>query len=230
MNILISGSSRGIGRYLAEHFASQGHAVFGCSRGSATWEHERYVHFSVDICDEGAVRAMLAAIRKRSGGLGALVNNAAVNPAIAPAMLTSLASVRATFETNVFATMLLSREAAKLMAPARFGRIVNMSSMAARHHVAGESSYTASKAAVEAFTRVFAKEVNAFGITVNAVAPSAVPTDLSRAIDPAALRDVLRRNAIPEPGSMEDVSNVVDWLLRAESSAVTGQVLYLGGV
>jgi 3-oxoacyl-[acyl-carrier protein] reductase len=227
---LISGTSRGIGKHLAEHYASKGHRVFGCSRTPVTWQHDRYTHFILNVSDESAVKAMFAKIRKDSGRLDVLINNAAINPAIAPAMLTPAATVMKTLEANFLGTFLLSREAAKIMAQNRFGRIINMSSMAAYHHVAGEAAYTASKAAVTAFSRVFAKEIHGHGITCNVLAPAAIPTELSAAVNAKALLDVLNRNAITEMGDLADVSNATDWLIRLESHAVTGQVIYLGGV
>lgn len=227
---LISGTSRGIGKHLAEYYASKGYRVYGCSRSPIAWQHDRYTHFSLDVSDEGAVKAMFAGIRKESGRLDVLINNAAINPAVAPAMLTPVATLRMTLETNFIGTFLLSREAAKLMTKNRFGRIINMSSMAAYHHVAGETAYTASKAAVVAFSRVFAKEVYGHGITCNVLAPAAIPTELSAGVNAGALCEVLGRNAIPEMGDVTDVSNATDWLIRPESHAITGQVIYLGGV
>jgi 3-oxoacyl-[acyl-carrier protein] reductase len=227
---LISGTSRGIGKYLAGHYASRGQRVYGCSRSSIDWQHECYSHVVLDVSDEDAVKAMFARIRKESGRLDVLINNAAINPSIAPAMLTSAASVMKTLEANFLGTFLLCRDAAKIMTQNKFGRIINMSSMAAFHHVAGEAAYTASKAAVTAFSRVFAKEIHGHGITCNVLAPAAIPTALSAAVDTNALLDVLKRNAIPEMGSVTDVSNATDWLIRPESHAVTGQVIYLGGV
>jgi 3-oxoacyl-[acyl-carrier protein] reductase len=228
-SILISGTSRGIGRYLAEYYVSRGSRVYGCSRGQATWELDGYRHFTADVSDERAVKTMFAEIRK-AGGLDVLINNAAVNPAIAPAMLLSTAGLMKTIETNIVGTFLLAREAAKLMAQRRFGRIINMSSMAVRHNVGGEAAYTLSKAAVTAFSQVFAKEIYGHGITCNVVAPAAIPTELSAAVDAGALQLILARNAIPAMGEMSDVSNTIDWLIRRESHAVTGQVIYLGGV
>jgi 3-oxoacyl-[acyl-carrier protein] reductase len=227
---LISGTSRGIGKHLAEHYASKGHRVYGCSRSPIDWQHDRYTHFVLDVSDEDAVKTLLTKIRKDSGRLDVLINNAAINPAIAPAMLTPAVTVMKTLETNFLGTFLLSREAAKIMVQNRFGRIINMSSMAAYHHVAGEAAYTASKAAVTAFSRVFAKEVAGHGITCNILAPAAIPTELSAAVNAKALQQVLSRNAIPEMGDLADVSNAIDWLIRPESHAVTGQVIYLGGV
>jgi 3-oxoacyl-[acyl-carrier protein] reductase len=229
-SFLVSGTSRGIGRHLAEHYAAQGHRVYGCSRSAMGRELEGYTHFVLDVSDESAVKAMFSRIRKDSGRLDVLINNAAINPSIAPAMLTSVESAMRTLRTNFLGTFLLCREAAKIMAQNRYGRIINMSSMAAYHHVAGEATYTASKAAVTAFSRVFAKEIYGHGITCNVLAPAAVPTELSAAVDPAALRSVLARNAIPGMGDVTDVTNATDWLIRPESHAVTGQVIYLGGV
>jgi 3-oxoacyl-[acyl-carrier protein] reductase len=227
---LISGTSRGIGKHLAEHYASKGQRVYGCSRSPIDWQLEGYIHFALNVSDESAVKAMFAEIRKDGGRLDVLINNAAINPSIAPAMLTPAATMMKALEVNFLGTFLLSREAAKMMAQNKFGRIINMSSMAAYHHVAGEAAYTASKAAVVAFSRVFAKEVYGHGITCNVLAPAAIPTELSAAVNATALQGVLERNAIPTMGDVTDVSNAADWLIRPESHAVTGQVIYLGGV
>jgi 3-oxoacyl-[acyl-carrier protein] reductase len=102
--------------------------------------------------------------------------------------------------------------------------------MASKHEVPGESLYTSSKSAINAYTRVLAKEVAKMGITVNVVAPSAIETELSNQINREALNEVLSRNAINELGNFSDVSNIIDTLIKPESSAITGQIIYLGGV
>ncbi len=228
--MLISGTSRGIGKYLAQYYLSRGFKVIGCSRSPSNIENSGYLHFILNVADEPQVQKMLSAIRKTYGRLDYLLNNAAINPKISPVMLTSLVGMQKTFETNFFGTYLLSRESVKLMIPKKFGRIVNFGSMAAYHHVPGESAYTASKAAVLSWTRVFAKEVYSYGITCNVVSPAAIATDLSAQVDPAALKEVLKRNAIPEMGKFEDVSHLVNYLIDDQSHAMTGQTLYLGGV
>ena len=96
--------------------------------------------------------------------------------------------------------------------------------------VAGETVYTATKAAINSYTKVLAKEIYKSGITVNAIAPSAIETDLSAQINKDTLMEVLAKNAIPQYGKMSDVSNLTDFLIREESSAITGQIIYLGGV
>ena len=228
--ILISGASRGLGRHLAEHFCLQGAQVIGCSRGEGSLAHAGYRHFQVDVSQEDQVRRLFSGIRKSYGRLDVLVNNAAVNPAISLFMAVPTATIVKSFETNLLGPMLMSRGAIRLMMPARFGRLINIGSMAAKLEVAGETVYTAMKAALVAYTRVLAKEVYPAGITCNVVAPSALPTELSAQIDSAALAEVLKRNAIPAVGEFGDVTNIIDCLIRPESQAITGQAIYLGGV
>ena len=227
--MLITGARSGIGRYLAEYYVVKPFRVIGVSRGESDLRAENYRHVRLDLRDERTVKQMFSTIRAAYGRLDILVNNAAVKPSIGPVLLTPVGSVTDAFETNFLGTFLLSREAAKLMSRNSFGRIINFSSMAVRHEVAGEAVYTATKAAVTAFSRVFAKEIYKLGITCNVLAPAAIDSALSRAVDQCALRDVLQRNAIPDYGSLSDISNSIDWLIRPESQAITGQVIFLGG-
>jgi 3-oxoacyl-[acyl-carrier protein] reductase len=229
--LLVTGSSRGIGRYLAEYYAARDMDVIGCSRSPAEpIASPNYKHLTVDITAETEVVRLFGDIRAQFGRLDIVLNNAAINPALALSLLTSSEAASRTMTTNVLGTFMVSREAAKLMMRRNWGRIVNFTSMAVRHEVPGEAIYTASKAAVQAMTRVMAKELFRYGITCNAVAPSAIETDMMKAVPRDALNAVLARNAIPDMGRPEDVSNAIDWLIRPESQSITGQVIYLGGV
>jgi len=228
--ILITGTRKGIGRYLAEYYLKEDHQVIGFSRDECDLKSPCYTHFQLDVGDEHQVKQAFQEIRKKFGRLDVLVNNAAINPTISPFLLVPHDSLKNTFNTNVFGTMNTCREAIKLMMKNGFGRIINMSSMAVRLEVYGETSYTSSKAAVTSFTRILAKEVYGNGITCNVVAPAAIPTELAAAVDQVALKKVLERNAVPDFGKMEDVSNTIDWLIKKESNGITGQVIYLGGV
>jgi 3-oxoacyl-[acyl-carrier protein] reductase len=229
-SILITGARKGIGKYLVEYYSDKGFNVFGCSREPINYSLPNYSHYICDITEEKQVKEMLRDIKKNNGHIDILINNAGVNLTLQPTMLVSYQNALKTVEINLLGTFLMCREVARLMMKNSFGRIINFSSMAVKHEVEGEAIYTASKAAIISFTRVLAKEVYPLGITCNVVSPSAIDTDLMNGIKEDALNNVLLRNAVKSKGKMEDVSNTVDWLIKPESDAITGQVVYLGGV
>jgi len=227
--VLITGTSRGIGLGLAEHYLAQGDVVCGCSRAPASLAHPRYSHRALDVADEGAAVAMVRAVVREHGRIDALLNNAGI-AAMNHALLTPAATARAIFATNFLGTFLFCREAAKAMVRQRSGRIVNFTTVATPLRLEGESLYAASKAAVESFTQVLARELGPAGVTVNAVGPTPVPTDLVKNVSVEKMDALLARQAIRRFGSIEDVINVVDFFLSPRSAFVTGQVIYLGGV
>ena len=229
-SILITGTRVGIGKYLVEYYSDKGFNVFGCSREPINYSLPNYSHYICDITEEKQVKEMLRDIKKNNGYIDILINNAGVNLTLQSTMLVSYKNALKTIEINLLGTFLMSREVARLMIKNSFGRIINFSSMAVELEVEGEAIYTASKSAIISFSRVFAKEVYPFGITCNVVSPSAIETDLMMGIDENALKNVLSRNAIKTKGKMEDVSNTIDWLIKPESDAITGQIIYLGGV
>jgi len=227
--ILITGTSRGIGLGMAKHFLAQGDIVCGCSRGAVTLKHPRYAHFELDVSDENAVVTMVRAVVRKHGQIDALLNNAGI-AAMNHALLTPAATANAIFATNFHGTFLFCREVAKAMIRRKSGRIVNFATVATPLRLEGESLYAASKAAVESFTQILARELGATGVTVNAVGPTPVPTDLVKNVPQAKMEALLARQAIRRFGTIEDVINVVDFFLSPQSGFITGQVIYLGGV
>lgn len=227
--MVITGTRKGIGKYLAKYYVEKGFVVIGCSRGDIDFELDNYQHFSLDVCDELSVKKMFTKIRKKYGRLDVLINNAGVNYALSPVLLVPYESALKTIKINLLGTFLMSREAVKIMMKKSFGRIINLGSMAVKHEVKGEAIYTASKAAIVSLTRVMAKEVYSYGITCNVISPSAIDTDLMKNVNKAALDEVLSRNAIPNVGKLEDVSYTIDWLIKSKSNRITGQSIYLGG-
>jgi 3-oxoacyl-[acyl-carrier protein] reductase len=189
----------------------------------------RYRHFELDICDETAVQQMFSEIRKNYQGLDVLINNAGI-ASMNHALATPTATAARIMDTNVVATFLLCREAAKIMMRGKYGRIVNFATVATPLKLEGEAIYAASKAAVISLTQILAREFAPLGITVNAIGPTPVRTDLIAAVPQDKLESLLRRQAIPRFGECTDISNVVDFFISPESGFITGQTIFLGGV
>lgn len=226
---LITGARKGIGRFLAEHYVRKGFIVEGCSRSQPDWFLEEYTHHCVDVTDEQQVKNLLSSISNRHGRLDILINNAGI-ASMNHVLLTPASMVDKIMATNFRGTFLLCREAAKLMSKRRFGRIVNLGSVAVPLRLEGEAVYAASKSAVVTLTQILAFELAEFGITCNTIQPTPIETDLIRNVPKEKIDRILNRLAIKRLGTFEDVANVVDFFIKPESSYITGQVITLGGV
>ena len=227
--MVITGTRKGIGRYLAHYYTAKGFQVMGCSRKDVDFQLENYRHFCLDITDESRVKEMFSEIRKTYQRLDILINNAGI-AAMNHVLLTPMETVQKVLGTNVIGTFLFCREAAKLMKKDLYGRIVNFTTVAVPLKLAGEAIYAASKAAVISLTQVMARELADFNITVNAVGPTPIGTDLIRSVPEEKIQALIRQQAIRRIGEMEDVANVIDFFINPKSDFITGQVLFLGGV
>lgn len=227
--IIITGTSKGIGRYLVDHYLALGYRVAGCSRSSFDAPPEGYQHYQVDVADEKAVVSMVRDVVKSFGRLDILINNAGI-ASMNHAILTPIDTVRKIFATNVFGSFLFAREAAKAMMRRRYGRIINFATVATPLMLEGEAAYAASKAAVQSYTEILAREFAPFNITVNAVGPTPVKTDLIRSVPEEKIQALLNMQAIKRLGDFRDISNVTDFYISKKSDFITGQVLFLGGV
>lgn len=236
---IITGSRKGIGKSLSEYYLKQGHIVCGCSRSAQSISHPNYRHFELDVGDEKAVINMVRTIKKEFGKIDILLNNAGI-ASMNHILLTPFKTMQNIFSTNFFGSFLFIRECAKVMS-ADFSklkkqgqtphfRIVNFTTIASALRLEGEAIYAASKMAIINLTEVASKELASFGITLNAIGPTPIPTDLIKNIPKEKLDALLSLQTIKRFGSFEDVLNVVEFFIDEKSDFITGQTLFLGGV
>lgn len=227
--IIITGTRKGIGRYLAEQYLQEGDIVYGCSRRICDIEHPNYHHTRLDVSDEAEVVSFVRNVYKNHKHIDVLINNAGC-ASMNHFLLTPYDTAKKVFNTNFFGTFLMCREVAKYMVKNKSGRIVNYSTVAVALNLHGELVYSASKAAIEQLTRVLADEIGESGITVNAVGPTPIDTDLIKNVPENKLQDLLSHQCIKRFGQFGDVKNVIDFFLKPESNFITAQTIYLGGV
>jgi 3-oxoacyl-[acyl-carrier protein] reductase len=227
--MLITGTRKGIGKHLAETYSRRGYMVEGCSRGDAPFEGEAYNHTSLDITDEKAVKAWISGIARRHGRIDCVLNNAAI-ASMNHVLLTPAATANRMLDVNVTGTMLVCRDAAKVMMRHRFGRIVNFTTIVDPIGLAGEAIYAASKAAVVTFTRILAFELGGWGITCNSFGATPIMTDMIRGVPQDKIDAVVNGLAIKRLGTPQDCVNVCDFFISPLSDNITAQVVYLGGV
>lgn len=226
--MVVTGTSKGIGYGIAQHFLEQGFLVAGCSRGPATIEHEGYSHSQIDVADEQQVRGWVRAIKKRWQRIDLLVCNAGHAPANLLMTMTSGAVLTDLLQVNVAGTFYVCREVSKAMLLQRFGAIVTVSSMAVGLHEEGTSAYSASKSAIVEMTKIMAKELAPAGITCNVVAPSILRTDAVAELGEAIIERAVGRLTVKRMVSVEEVCNVVSFFASPQSGCITGQVIHMG--
>ena len=227
--IVVTGTSKGIGLELAKYYLQKGDMVVGCARSQNNIKDENYRHFVLDVSDERAVVDMIREIKTEFNKIDILINNAGI-ASMNHFLTTSFESVKKVFSTNFFGTFLFSREVGKIMMRQKFGRIVNYTTVASALRLEGEAIYAASKSAIENLTQTLSKELAPFNITVNAIGPTPVKTDLIKAVPQDKIDALLEKQAIKRLGNFEDIKNVIDFYIDEKSEFITGQILYLGGV
>jgi 3-oxoacyl-[acyl-carrier protein] reductase len=226
--VLITGTSRGLGRYLAEYYLEKEFSVIGCSRSVSAQYRGNYRHFQVDVTDFESVVEMFDAIRREYGQLDALVNNAATSTATIVPLLRG-SDIEDTFSVNALAPMFLSKEAVKLMM-GKGGRIIFISSVHAVYSTAGTSTYASSKAAIEQFSRVLAREVSRYQVTSNVLSLSLVNgVGMADQLSETQQRDLVERTIVGRSIEKTDVTNALNFLLSNGSCRITGITLPVGG-
>ena len=224
----VTGTSKGLGRGIAEYFSVHGYRVAGCSRSLFSLESEAYFHTIVDVGDEKQVRDWVRSVKRTYGRLDVLVCNAGLAPAALLLTMTPAEVLEPVMRTNVNGTFYVCREAAKLMMLQRSGRIITVSSMAVGLHEEGTSAYAASKSAVVELTKILAKELALFGITCNVLAPSMYLTGAVEALGESVVAHALDKLTIKRVLTLDEICNVISFFAATESSCITGQVLHMG--
>ncbi len=215
---------------MAEHFANHGYGVVGCSRGAATWEHERYEHHAVDVGDEAQVQLWLRAVKRAHGRLDVVVCNAGIVGGAVPFALTPGSLLESLIGTQIRGTFFVCREAAKLMIPRKRGRIIAVSSPSVDLHLEGTSAYSSTKAAVVELTKIMAKELAPHGITCNVLAPGLVMTEPALALGEAWAQKLLARFVVPRVVTVEELCSVIAFYAAETSAPITGQIIRMGVV
>ncbi len=226
---LVTGSRRGVGRLIAEHLLDQGATVVGFARGPAAIDHPAHRHYQVDVADASAVQVAFGAVRREVGSVEIVVNNAAVLTS-QYAMILPPAAAQEMLNINLFAPFMISREAAKMMRRRRWGRIINIGSMAASLEPIGDSIYAATKAGIVTLANVLAKELGPLGVTCNTLAITAIDSDMLAQLPRDKVEAIIEKLPVPRFATPDDICNVIDFLVSERSSYITAQTIWLGGV
>jgi 3-oxoacyl-[acyl-carrier protein] reductase len=234
-NVLVTGASRGLGLGMAKTLAAAGYCVIAVARKknsdltAALNEAKRAKHGALHFVpfDLGAIDKIpefVRGLRQEFGPFYGLVNNAAVGfDGVLATMHNS--QLEELVRINTLSPMVLTKYVVRSMMSERAGRIVNVASIIAFTGYSGLSAYAATKASMLGFTRSLAREVGRLGITVNAVAPGFVETDMTHGMDEAQRVRVTRRSALRRLATIEDIAGSVEYLLGDKARNVTGTVL-----
>ena len=232
----MTGASRGIGRAIAARLAAQGATVVAAARGDHAGQAvaemaaagHRAEAVSVDVTDAAALEQLPGDIVARHGRLDIIVSNAGITRDQL-LMRMKRDDWDAVLATNLTATFTLTQAAMRPMLKQRGGRIIIVSSVVGQMGNAGQTNYAASKAGLIGFAKALAREVGSRGITVNVIAPGAIDTDMTRALNDKAQNDLAAQIPLARLGTVDDVAAAACYLASDEAAYITGQVLAVNG-
>lgn len=226
---LVTGSRRGVGKIITDHFLREDATVFGFAKGESTIDHASYHHMQVDVADPAAITAAFASLRRAVTSIDILVNNAAVLTS-QYALIMPPGAAQAMVNVNLLAPFLISREAAKMMRKTKWGRIINIGSMAASLEPIGDSMYAATKAGLSTLANVMAKEFGPFNVTCNTLAISAIDSDMLSQLPRDKIEAIIAGLPVPRFAQANDILNVIDFFASERSAYITAQTIFLAGV
>ncbi|MGN0367414.1 MAG: 3-oxoacyl-[acyl-carrier-protein] reductase [Wujia sp.] len=235
---VVTGGSRGIGRAICVALAKAGANVVTCYANSDAMAKETIalceaegvtgLALKVDVANNDDVLAMLTTAKEQFGSIDILVNNAGITK---DNLLLKMheEDFEAVIDTNLKGAFLCLKHASKIMLKQRSGHIINISSVVGVRGNAGQVNYSASKAGLIGMTKSAAKELGSRGITVNAVAPGFIETDMTAKLPEAVVEENLKQIPLKSLGQAEDVANLVAFLASDDARYITGQVICVDG-
>lgn len=234
---LVTGATRGIGQAIARELGRQGHTVIGTATsedGARRIEDDLAAHsitgagMVLNVTDSGAIDQVLAKITERFGAPLILVNNAGITR---DNLLMRMKDDEwdQVLDTNLTSVYRVSKACLKAMTRARFGRIVNISSVVATLGNAGQSNYAAAKAGMEGFTRSLARELASRNVTVNAVAPGFIATDMTSDLPEKHKESLLSQIPLSRLGQPEEIAAAAGFLVSDVAGYITGETLHVNG-
>jgi 3-oxoacyl-[acyl-carrier protein] reductase len=234
-NVIVTGASRGLGLAIATALAASGHRVLAVARSES--EELRAVMAAAaqsgsgevlfhpfDLLQTAAIAEFVNHLRQQTGPLFGLVNNAGIGTAGVLALMRE-EQIESLIQLNTLAPIVLTKYVVRSMMSERAGRIVNVSSIVGATGYHALSVYAATKASLLGFTRSLAREVGQLGITVNAVAPGFVSTEMTRELGDKQREQIIRRSALRRLPAAEDVAAAVDFLFSERAKNITGTTL-----
>jgi len=235
--VIVTGASRGIGQAIARAFARAGERVVGTATsagGAAAIAADLetigpgHLGLALDVADPASLDAFNSALQTAGLQPGVLVNNAGITR---DNLLMRMKDDewQSVLDTNLTGLFRVVRPALRAMMKARWGRIINLSSVVARMGNAGQTNYVASKAGIEGFTRSLAQELASRNITVNAVAPGFIGTDMTAALNETQTAQMLERIPLARMGDADEVAHAVSFLASAGAGYVTGATIPVNG-
>ncbi|MEM6898881.1 MAG: SDR family oxidoreductase [Pseudomonadota bacterium] len=225
--LVVSGASRGLGAFIADRATEQGFNVVGLARTERL--DGSFPIIGCDVGDAAAVSSAARQIRKMGAKPLYGVINAAGIASMNLAISTPDETIQRILNTNLVGTINMAKSFAKPLIKSGGGRIINFSTIAVTIALAGESVYASSKAAVETFSRCFAREVAPHGITVNCIAPGPIDTDLIAKVPSDKIQEIVDQQIFQTKAHPDDVWNITQLLLDPKANMISGEIINVGG-
>ena len=233
-NVLITGATGGIGNALVKKFYDAGYNI--CASGTnseklnalSKYYPDRLTFVQCNLSEKNQIQNLVDQAEEKLGRIDILINNAGITRDNLFIRMNE-AEWEEVINLNLNSNFILTKLIIKSMIKSRWGRIINISSDAAKIGNPGQSNYVASKSAIEGLTRTLANEVASRGITVNSVAPGFVNTEILKSVNKSRLDDMIQKVPMGRIGEANEIAEVVFFLSSEESSYITGQVLHVNG-